>query len=59
MCELIYCVYANVHIYIIRTKLFAVFFIFFSTLSIFSRKQNTSIPHLKVKDIELRPTTHS
>ncbi len=29
MCELIYCVYANVHIYIIRTKLFAVFFIFF------------------------------
>ena len=28
------------------------FFLFFSTLSIFSRKQNTSIPHLKVKDIE-------
>ena len=59
MCELIYCVYANVHIYIILTKLFAVFLYFFSTLSTFSRKQNTSIPHLKVKDIELRTTTHS
>lgn len=48
MCELIYCVYANVHIYIIRTKLFAVFLFFFDFKHILKETEHlTTTPKSK------------
>lgn len=47
MCELIYCVYANVHIYYITTKIFQDFFKFKKHITIQSHKRQILTPNAK------------